>query len=205
MRVQLVTGATVAAAVAVLGVPAGLLWWWLVPRAEVIVAPDGTTHPGPLPEALFAADGYFAVITAGVGLVCGYLAYIAQYRWSARLHTDLRLVVLVGLAVGAVLGALFAWAVGVAADLPGVERALEETEPGQVVPAPLGIRAYGALVFWPFLALTQYGLVDLVSVLRGDLAVDSAGDFGDVASTEEVNGPAGGDERSREEPPTAAP
>ncbi|WP_184075697.1 hypothetical protein [Nocardiopsis mwathae] len=169
-RRRLAVGATMLGSVAALGVPLGLLWWLITPRPAVtVVDGDGTTAPFPVSQALFVPDGYFAIIMMCAGILCGYSAYLVQYRLCARDRVDLRLACLLGLAAGSVLGALVAWRLGVALDAGAFARAVAEAEPGELVTAGLGLRAMSALVLWPFVAVLQYALFDAVSVWRRDL------------------------------------
>ncbi|GAA3727472.1 hypothetical protein HDA32_003689 [Spinactinospora alkalitolerans] len=166
---QLAMGGAALGAVTVLGVPLGLLWWMIAPRAEVTATGSGTTLPYPVSETLFAAEGYFAIMTLVAGLVCGYVGYVVQYRFAAWLRADLRLATLLGLAVGAVAASLIAWGIGVALDAGDYERALAAAERGDVISSGLQLRSHSALLLWPFVAVLQFGLFDAVSIWRHDL------------------------------------
>ncbi|WP_046471644.1 hypothetical protein [Allosalinactinospora lopnorensis] len=168
-RRRLVMGTAVMGSVAALGVPLGLLWWAIAPRPEVTVTGNGTTVPLPLSETVFASEGYFAIIMVCAGVACGYGTYLVQYKVASRHGTDLRLVCLVGLVIGAVAGSLVAWRVGVGLDSGAFERTLADAEPEEVVQAGLQLRALGTLLVWPFVCVLQYGLFDAVSIWRQDL------------------------------------
>lgn len=169
LRRHLAVGCAAFGAVAALGPAAGLLWWLLAPRAEVTVGPEGQVVPYPVSEALFAGEGYFAMISIVAGLACGYTAYLLQYRIAGARRSDLRVAVLLGLAGGSLLGALLAWAVGTQLDAPAFERAMDAAAQGETVEAGLGLRAHGAVLLWPFVAVLQYAVFDAVSIWRGDL------------------------------------
>ncbi|TMR88484.1 hypothetical protein EJK15_65935, partial [Nonomuraea basaltis] len=66
---------------ATLGAAAGLLWSGVSPRAPYQVTEQGTALADPSTQALIAADGWFAVITGGLGLLSGGVAWFAGRRW----------------------------------------------------------------------------------------------------------------------------
>ncbi|MEU6710866.1 hypothetical protein ABZ897_05235 [Nonomuraea sp. NPDC046802] len=137
---------------ATLGVAAGLLWSGLTPRAPYQVTEKGTTVlADPTTQALIAADGWFAVITGGLGLLCGGLAWFAGRRWM--------LAVLLGLCAGGVLGAMLTLWVGSTFTIGAVT--VEAAAPGiKVVPGALTLTASGVLVSWPLLAVGLFGLLE---------------------------------------------
>lgn len=187
-RRHLAVGVATLGAVAALGVPAGLLWWLLAPRAEVTVGTDGDILPYPISETLFASEGYFGVIAIVAGMLCGYTAYAVQYGLSARHRGDLRLAMLLGLTSGAVLASLLAWQIGVRLDAPGFREAMAAAEPGDVIVAGLELRATSGLLLWPFLAVLQYGVFDAVSLWRRDLGhVAGAADLAAAEEAEREN------------------
>lgn len=136
---------------AALAVPAGLLWSWLSPRAPYQVTGEGTVLADPSTQALIAADGWFAVITAGLGLVCGALGWLIGRRTPVAM--------LLALCAGGVLGAfLVRWigstftlgAVTVAAAAPGTK----------VVAGTLSLKASGVMVAWPLVGVAMFGLLE---------------------------------------------
>ncbi|WP_147280490.1 hypothetical protein [Marinitenerispora sediminis] len=169
MRRQIVVGGATMGIVTALGIPIGLLWWAIAPRAEVTVGQEGRTLPYPLSEALFAGEGYFALMVAATGLACGYAGYLAQYRIAVRHRVDLRLSTLLGVTAGTALAGILAWRVGVLLDAPAARAALADAAPGDLVRAALDLRSTSALLLGPFVAVLQYGLFDAISVWRGDL------------------------------------
>ncbi|MER6947825.1 hypothetical protein ABT294_27705 [Nonomuraea sp. NPDC000554] len=137
---------------AALGVLAGLLWSWLSPRAPYQVTAQGPVLADPTTQALIAADGWFAVITGGLGLVCGAVAWFVGRQ-------D-RLSMLVGLCAGAVLGAFLTLWVGSTFTL-GVVTVEAAAAPGtKVVPGALKLTAEGVLVSWPLLAVGLFTLLE---------------------------------------------
>ncbi|MFW5417416.1 hypothetical protein J0910_12465 [Nocardiopsis sp. CNT-189] len=180
VRRRWTAGAAVLAAVALLGIPLGALWWGISPRPEVTVGDGGTVLPYPATEASFAVQGRYALIAAGAGMVTGYCSYLAQYRLARRAAErpgggpvpDLRMACLIGLTAGSAAGALLLWGTGVLLDGNTLERALAAAEPGDAVTDRIRLDALGALVVWPFVAVLQYGLFDAVSIWRRDLPTD---------------------------------
>lgn len=169
LRRHLVFGSATFGAAVLLGPLAGILWWWIVPRNETTVGPGGELQSPEPTTLLFLDEAYFSVLGAVVGLVCGILAYLAQYRASAASGTDLRLAGLVGVLLGTGAAAVLAWRTGLALDAGVVARAMAAAREGDTVEAAMELRAYAALLLWPFTAVLQYGVFDAVSVFRGDL------------------------------------
>ncbi|GAA1071197.1 MAG: hypothetical protein JK586_14270 [Nocardiopsis sp. BM-2018] len=162
----LAVGAAFFGGVALLGALLGPLWWWLAPRPEVVVLPDGGVFTG-ASETVFAGEGYFVLITALAGLVTGYATYMLQFSLARRSFQDLRLVGLVAGALGSVVAALLVWQIGVALDGPARE-SVQAAGAGDTVIAALQLQATAFLVAWPFVYILQYGLLDAFSLLRGD-------------------------------------
>lgn len=87
------------------GVPAGLVWWLLAPRADFRITEDGPVVVGsPSAELLVADDAVFVLVMAVVGLLAGVVA------WLLRRHRGVAL--LVALALGATACGVVAWLVG---------------------------------------------------------------------------------------------
>ena len=83
------------------GIPAGLLWWALAPRATFEVTEEGPVPVGRPPiELLVADDGVYTVVLAVLGLVAGAVA------WQLRRRRGVATVL--ALAAGTVLASLAA-------------------------------------------------------------------------------------------------
>lgn len=165
---NLAVGAVVFGGTTLLGVPLGALWWLVAPRVQVTVASRGAVHYPPS-EAVFAGEGYYAVMMITAGLLTGYLGYLAQYRLARRHRLDLRLPVLFGLVFGAFAGSFAAWGTGAGLDAGPAHGALLLAGSGDTVQAGLALRAHSALLLWPFATALQYGVFDAVSLWRGDV------------------------------------
>ncbi|QYC40716.1 hypothetical protein Nocox_15505 [Nonomuraea coxensis DSM 45129] len=137
---------------ATLGIGAGLLWSAVSPRAPYQVTERGLVLADLSTQALIAADGWYAVITGGLGLLCGAAGWLAGRRWM--------LGVLAGLCVGGSAGAALTYWIGStftvgaatveAAAVPGVK----------IVPGALALTANGVAVAWPLLAVGLFGLLE---------------------------------------------
>ncbi|MEV4798914.1 hypothetical protein AB0K18_02775 [Nonomuraea sp. NPDC049421] len=142
---------------ATLGAAAGLLWSGLTPRAPYQVVGQGEpVLADPTTQALIAADGWFAVITGGLGLVCGGVAWFIARRWM--------LPVLLGLCAGGVLAAFLTLWIGSSVTIGAVtvEAAVAaNAAPGvSIVPGALELTARGVLVCWPLLAVGFFALLE---------------------------------------------
>lgn len=138
MRSDLRRAGITIAAVAVAGLPAGVLWWLLAPRADFRITSGGPTAIGnPSDELLAADDVIFTLIVAGLGLLAGLVL------WWRRGFRGVAAVV--ALALGTLAASALAWQLG------------ELLGPG---PSPAALRHVGAKVTtglhlesWPALAI----------------------------------------------------
>ena len=72
IRADLRFSAVLVVALALLGVPAGVLWWLLAPRADYRITADGPVVLGqPSEELVVADDAVLVLVLAGIGLLCG--------------------------------------------------------------------------------------------------------------------------------------
>ncbi|MEV5891043.1 hypothetical protein [Nonomuraea fuscirosea] len=137
---------------AALGVAAGLLWSGLTPRAPYQVTERGTVLADPTTQALIAADGWFAVITGGLGLLCGGVAWFSGRRWM--------LPVLLGLCAGGALASFLTLWTGSTFTIGAVTVEAAATPGVKVVPGALKLTASGVMVSWPLLAVGFFGLLE---------------------------------------------
>ena len=156
-------GAAIAVVLTVLGVPVGVVWSTIAPRAGLIaVAPGQAVLADPESAAYFAADGRFAMLTMAVGVV----AAIVAYALAGRSHGT---AAAVGLAVGGVLGSLAAWQTGRLPSLGGYRHALHAATAGDQLTAPLTLHARGVLVLGALAAVAAFGLIEVcVSIIRNE-------------------------------------
>jgi Protein of unknown function (DUF2567) len=142
---------------ALVGLPAGVLWWALAPRADFRITETGPEVLGrPSDELLLADDGIFVVILALTGLLLGAAAWLLRRRRGVA--------TVVALAVGATVTGVVAWQVGEVLGAGPTEAQLATV--GATVTSSLTLGALPALAVAPFTAILAYVLAVLYS--RGD-------------------------------------
>ncbi len=147
---------------ALCGVPAGLLWSWLAPRADFEVVEGGAVPVGrPSAELLVADDAVLVLVLAGLGLLAGLAA------WAMRRRRGIA--VLVATALGTAVAGLLAWQLGELL-APGPS-ATQLADVGAQVTTGLRLSSPPALAVAPFVALTVYVVAALFSS-RDDLGRD---------------------------------
>ncbi|MGC5035638.1 AAA family ATPase [Streptomyces sp. DT190] len=153
MKTEVREAGLVAVAVALGGVLLGVLWWWLAPHVPLVGdVTDGNwvvylkDTEG---EQAVGVDGTFTLLGLGFGLVSALVVFLLRRRGGVPL--------VVGLAVGGLLGSLLAWRIGVwlgpAEDVVAQAR---EVGRGVTFSAPLKLGAKGALLAWPLAALVVH-------------------------------------------------
>lgn len=143
---------------ALAGAGAGILWSLAAPRPPYVMTGKGPLLADPSTQALIAADGWFAVITGVLGLVCGVIGYGVS-RGGRPLP------VVVGLAAGGLLGAHLTLLVGEAANL-GAVSVVASGSSVPLVPGPLALTARGVLYAWPTLAAGAFFVLEGVAGYR---------------------------------------
>jgi hypothetical protein len=143
-----VTGFAIAlAGSAVLGLPAGLLWGEVAPRALFQEIGAGTAElVNAETHAFIGADAWFCGIAAVAGLLTGVLGYRLLV---ARRAAAARAAAAAGLILGALAGALVMLWLGERIGLSGYDQALASSRNGTMFRASLGLGAKSALAFWP--------------------------------------------------------
>ena len=99
------TALAVALGVALVGVPVGLLWSWLSPRADLVRTADGVDYADTETKDFVTADAYFFLLCLAAGVLAALLVW-----WLVRRRG---LGTLAGLVVGAAAAAYLAGRVGV--------------------------------------------------------------------------------------------
>lgn len=159
MKTELREAAVVAVAVALGGVLLGVLWWWLAPHVPLVgdvVEKNWVVYLKDTEgEQAIGVDGTFTLLGLGFGAVSALVVFLLRRRGGVPL--------VVGLALGGLLGSLLAWRVGVwlgpAEDVIAHAR---EVGRGVTFDAPLKLGAKGALLAWPLAALVLHlGLMAL--------------------------------------------
>jgi hypothetical protein len=157
VRADLRSSVGVVLALALTGVPVGLLWWLLAPRADYRVTEDGPVPIGnPSGELLVADDGVLVLLLAATGLVAGAAA------WWLRRRRGVATVVAV--ALGALATGVVAWQLGELLGTGPTQAQLEDV--GARLTTPLRLSGLPVLAVGPFVAVLAY-LVPVLSA-RGD-------------------------------------
>jgi hypothetical protein len=166
---------------ALAGVPAGLIWWGLAPRAVFRITDAGPEPVGlPSNELFVADDAVFVLVLAVVGLLAGAAA------WRLRRRRGVATVVALG--VGALLTTVIAWQVGELLGAGPTEEQLADV--GARVTTSLTMGSPAALGVAPFMAVLAYVVAALITHDDG------------LGRTAEAPGPDGG-LRSAAGPPAA--
>lgn len=142
----------VAAGVAALGVPLGWLWSVLAPRVEVVVGPLGPDLADYQTEAFIGADGTFAGIGAGTGVLLGAAGWLLLRRRRGPLLA-------LGLVAGALAGAWVAMRTGELVGAGSYERLLAAATDGDTLRRPVEVRATGVLLVQAVSAILTYVVV----------------------------------------------
>ncbi|MET9799850.1 DUF2567 domain-containing protein [Streptomyces sp. NPDC006368] len=139
-------GVVVLLAVTLAGVVLGLLWLWLAPRVPLISDGKAVFLKETEGEGAVGADGTFTLLALGFGALSAAVVF-----WCHRYGG---IAVVVGLALGGLLGSLLGWGVGTLLgpthDVVAHARAVGE---GVVFDAPLELHAHGAVLAWPVAAM----------------------------------------------------
>lgn len=146
LSTEVMRAAVVVLALTFLGVALGLLWMWLAPRVPLIATDKAVFLKDTESEEAVGADGTFVLLALGFGAVSAALVFWFNRRGGIPL--------VIGLALGGLLGSLLAWGTGVWFG-PAGDVVARAREVGQGVPfdAPLKLGAKGALLAWPMAAL----------------------------------------------------
>lgn len=155
LRTELREAAVVAVGVAVVGLALGALWLWLAPRVPLVSDASAVYLKDTEGEQAIGIDGTFALLGLAFGAVTG----LAVFLWRRRGGVPL----VVGLALGSLLGGVLAWRFGVwLGPTQNVAAHAKELGKGVVFDAPLELNAKGALLAWPLAALVVHlGLTGL--------------------------------------------
>jgi hypothetical protein len=167
IRADLRSSALLMSALALIGLPAGVLWWLLAPRLDFRITSGGPVPVDAVPssELLIADDGVYVLVLAALGLLCGAAA------WRIRRRRGVAIVV--ALAVGATLMAVLAWQMGQYLGAGPTRAQLAHV--GGRVTTSLTLGSLPALAIAPFTALLAY-LVGVLSARGDDLGRTAASD-----------------------------
>lgn len=148
VRTEALIAVLLLAGSALLGVLAGLLWHWLAPKVPLYADSSAVYLKDPEGEQAVGADGTFALIGAGAGLVAAAVAY-----WRTRRRQG-GVTVALGLVAGGLLGGYIAMKLGTALGPGGNVIATAKSVPtGSTFYGPLKLTAKGVLLTWPAAAM----------------------------------------------------
>ncbi|AUH45186.1 hypothetical protein [Streptomyces sp. CMB-StM0423] len=135
--------------VAALGLLLGFLWEQFAPRVPLVVRGGDAWLKESESEDAISIDGTFALL----GLAFGAVTALAVFLWRRRGGLPLVL----GLALGSLIGAVVAWRFGIWLGPPGnVAQRASEMSDGSHLEAPLELKAKGALLAWPGAAMAVH-------------------------------------------------
>ncbi|MFE0103870.1 DUF2567 domain-containing protein [Streptomyces sp. NPDC059009] len=149
VHVEVLQALVIMVAVAVSGVLLGLLWLWLAPRIPLIADNTAVYLKDTEGEQAIGVDGTFTLLGLGFGLLSAVVVFLVRRRGGIPL--------VVGLALGGLLGSLLAWKVGgwFGPETDVVAHA-KQVGKGVVFDAPLELKAKGALLAWPVAAMALH-------------------------------------------------
>ncbi|MCC5478181.1 AAA family ATPase [Streptomyces sp. NPDC059680] len=150
MKTELRDAAVITVAMALAGVLLGLLWWWLAPHVPLVGDVADKSWVVYLKdsegEQAVGVDGTFALLGLGFGLVGAVAVFLLRRRGGVP--------VVVALGLGALLGSVVAWRLGMwLGPTSDVLAHARQVGKGVTFSAPLKLGAKGALLAWPLGAL----------------------------------------------------
>ncbi|MFD6417959.1 DUF2567 domain-containing protein [Streptomyces sp. NPDC060194] len=152
LRAELPEAIVLGLVLALAGVLLGALWFWLAPRVPLVSDGTAVYLKDTEGEQSIGAEGVYFLLALAFGVVSA----VAVFLWRRRGGVPL----VVALALGGLAGSVVAWQTGIwlgpSSDV--VARAKEAGE-GVAFDAPLELKAYGAWLAWPVIAMiTHLGL-----------------------------------------------
>jgi hypothetical protein len=138
--------------VAATGAPLALAWWLIAPKVPIVVTAAGPVYANYETERFMAADGWFAALGAGTGLVAAVLCWLL-----VRFHRGPAM--LAGLVAGSVGAAVLAAWLGGQIGRLDYNYLLRHAPTGASFYHPLDLGARGALLAQAVLAVFVYTLI----------------------------------------------
>jgi len=132
-----------------LGLIGGVLWWLLTPRPHYQVVSGQVSMDAIQVMKQVDADMWFAVISAGLGLLVGVV--VALRRTPGPMGSVLFMT------LGAGLAALLMWQMGELLTPDHLREQAKLLKPGQQLQVPLRLEAKAVLLVWPVSALCALG------------------------------------------------
>lgn len=153
MKTEVREAAVIAVVVALGGLLLGVVWAWLAPRVPLVgdvVDKNWVVYLKDTEgEQAVGVDGTFTLLAVAFGVVSAFVVFLVRRRGGVPL--------VVGLAVGGLLGALLAWRVGIwLGPAEDVVAHAKDVGKGVTFSAPLKLGAKGALLAWPLAGLVVH-------------------------------------------------
>jgi hypothetical protein len=159
---EVVAAVLVAIALTALGAGLAYVWAEISPRVVLEMSPNGPVYVEPNPEGYVAGESVYLMMTAAVGILSAVVVWMLVRKRRGP-------ILLVGLAVGSVAGAvLMAW-LGQRIGLAEYQRLLEEAPVGTRFEVPVKVRSaiielgdfkiQGAVLVQAMLAVAVYTLL----------------------------------------------
>lgn len=134
-------------ALAVAGGPLGVLWHLLAPTVPVINAgQNGIVIGDPSPEEYIAADGWFALLGFGFGLVAAVVAWLVLRRYRGPW-------LIAAVTIGSLAAAVVAWQAGRLIGRGAYQQWMDTSAASTSYQAPPDVHAYGTLLVPAFAAV----------------------------------------------------
>ena len=153
------------------GLPAGLLWWVLAPRVDLVVSSHSVDFVAAEPTGFMNADAWFFLVCAVFGAGATLLLAIRRRHSSGLGGLGALVGLLAGGFAGAAIAALFGSLLGHADPLAAAAHLAD----GVHLQAALRLRSTVAMIGWPIGALIGWVAVELRPVLR-ELSTPQASD-----------------------------
>jgi hypothetical protein len=146
-RTEIIQAAVIAAVLTAVGAALGWLWVWLAPRVPLVSDDTAVFLKNSEGEEAIGADGTFVLLALAFGLVSAVAVFLLRRRGGIPL--------VVGLALGGLLGSLLAWGMGTwFGPTSDVVAHAKEVGKGVTFDAPLELHAVGAAILaWPIAAM----------------------------------------------------
>ncbi|MFD7165637.1 ABC transporter permease [Streptomyces violascens] len=149
MKKDLRDAVLVALAVTLAGVALGLLWVWLAPKVPLIADDKAVFLKDTEGEEAIGGDGTFILLALALGALSAAAVFLFRRKGGIAL--------VAGLAVGALLGSVLAWRLGIwLGPNQDVVAAAKAAGKGVTFDAPLKLDAKGALLAWPIAAMAVH-------------------------------------------------
>ncbi|MFI9295020.1 DUF2567 domain-containing protein [Streptomyces gardneri] len=144
---EVVLGGVVALVSTAVGALLGVLWLWLAPRVLLISDGKGVYLRDSEGESAIGVDGTFVLLALAFGAVAALVVFLLRRKGGVPL--------VLGLALGGVLGSLVAWGVGTSfGPARDVVAHAKSVGPNVVFEAPIELNmAAAAMLAWPLAAM----------------------------------------------------